>query len=790
MKIVECYIENFGKISDKRFEFKDGFNAVLAENGYGKTTLSVFIKCMLYGMNDTRKVSLDENERKRYLPWSGAACFGSMTISVKDKLYRIERSFAPKAADDSFKLFDVSLGRESTDFSENLGEELLGIDADGFERTLYLSEKNLSPKNDNRTISAKLSELVGCDGDISSMGDALKLLEEQRKFYVKKGGSGEIADVRLEISELEEKLGDIVKGEARTAETEKSLTALSAEEARLRDEEAKLNREREELAKLSSAQSYKLTLDNMKKSLAEAEEKRDELIELFCGSVPTEAAVERAKNLSDEIKRLRETVETEESSELKYLKKCFEKTTTPEKAEEIKLCLNRVKQGAYEASPEEKRCKEIFTKRRPDKEEVTKQINALGASTKANILPLAIGALLVVLGVALGASISPLLFAVTAVGLALAAFPFALKSKAKSKSKEELSAFYKSISHSLLLDTRSDFEKLSETLSLLDIKDDSSEKEKEDMEKLKAYAELFGLGSRPLSEVEEILSQYEKYKELLAVERYKEQARTKAEYELTERERELSRFIGGFKLKTENPIEEIRNGLKEYTRLQDIIVAKRTDIVNLTSNHSVSNIDETNVRSAEEIAKRSEELSLRFSEISTRKALLERQYRLDTELIDSREELLAKKRELEERLLKHTDNLETVKLTKKYLEAARESMTAKYLGKTRSGFDKYEKLITGDEGSFEMDTNFAISKVEGAKTHTTEAYSRGMRDIYNIAARFALIDSLYENEQPFVILDDPFVAFDDEKSACALEILRKISDERQIIYFTCSKSRT
>ena len=72
MKIIECYIENFGKISDKRFEFKDGFNTILAENGYGKTTLSVFIKCMLYGMNDTRKVSLDENERKRYLPWSGA----------------------------------------------------------------------------------------------------------------------------------------------------------------------------------------------------------------------------------------------------------------------------------------------------------------------------------------------------------------------------------------------------------------------------------------------------------------------------------------------------------------------------------------------------------------------------------------------------------------------------------------------------------------------------------------------------------------------------------------------
>jgi len=790
MKIIECYIENFGKISDKRFEFKDGFNTILAENGYGKTTLSVFIKCMLYGMNDTRKISLDENERKRYLPWSGAACSGSMTISVKDRLYRIERSFAPKAADDTFKLFDVSLGRECNDFSENLGEELLGIDADGFERTLYLSEKNLSPKNDNRTISAKLSELVGCDGDISSMGDALKLLEEQRKFYVKKGGSGEISDLRLEISELEEKLGNIAESEMRLVDTEKALEALGKEETALRDEEAKLVNEREALAKLSSEQSYKITLENMKKSLSEAEAKRDELIELFCGSVPTEAAVERAKALEEEIKRLRAATADEESAELKYLKNCFEKTTSPEKAEEMKLCLDRVKKGAYEDSPEVKRCKEVFTKRRPSEGEVREHLNALEAKDGLNILPLAIGVLLVALGVALGIILSPILFALSAFGIAPMALPFVLKSKKEAKKRRELSDFYKSLSDTLVLDTRHDKEKLSEILSLLNVKDSGSEKEKDDTAKLRAYAELFGLGSRPMADVEQILAQYEKYKELLAVERYKEQTRTRAEYELREREKELSSFIGGFKFKSENPIEEIRAGLKEYTRLQDLIVAKRTDIVNLSSNHAVSNVDEATVCSAEEIKKRSEELSLRFSEISTKRALLERQYRLDTELIDSREELLAKKRELEEKLLKYNDNLETVKLTKKFLEAARESMTTKYLGKTRAGFDKYEKLITNGDGSFEMDTNFAISKIEGAKTHATEAYSRGMRDIYNIAARFALIDSLYEKEPPFVILDDPFAALDDEKCASALDILKKISEERQIIYFTCSSSRT
>ena len=53
MKFIECYIENFGRLHAFRYAFNDGVNSILADNGYGKTTLSVFIKCMLYGMEGT-----------------------------------------------------------------------------------------------------------------------------------------------------------------------------------------------------------------------------------------------------------------------------------------------------------------------------------------------------------------------------------------------------------------------------------------------------------------------------------------------------------------------------------------------------------------------------------------------------------------------------------------------------------------------------------------------------------------------------------------------------------------
>ena len=146
MRLIECYIENFGKISKQKFSFKNGFNCIKEDNGSGKTTLAVFIKVMLYGIGDTKKTSLDENDRKRYMPWQGGVFGGSLTFSAGGKTYRVERTFGAKAADDTYALYDTEAGRISSDFPEGLGEGLFGIDVDGFERTVFLSERALTPK--------------------------------------------------------------------------------------------------------------------------------------------------------------------------------------------------------------------------------------------------------------------------------------------------------------------------------------------------------------------------------------------------------------------------------------------------------------------------------------------------------------------------------------------------------------------------------------------------------------------------------------------------------------------
>ena len=65
----------------------------------------------------------------------------------------------------------------------------------------------------------------------------------------------------------------------------------------------------------------------------------------------------------------------------------------------------------------------------------------------------------------------------------------------------------------------------------------------------------------------------------------------------------------------------------------------------------------------------------------------------------------------------------------------------------------------------------------------------GYQDLLGICMRLALVDAMYPDEKPFLVLDDPFVNLDEEKVVHGNELLSKIAREYQILYFTCHSSR-
>ena len=127
---------------------------------------------------------------------------------------------------------------------------------------------------------------------------------------------------------------------------------------------------------------------------------------------------------------------------------------------------------------------------------------------------------------------------------------------------------------------------------------------------------------------------------------------------------------------------------------------------------------------------------------------------------------------------------------RKKLEQAKEAMTAKYADPILQGFCRYYEMISGsDAGHFHIDANTAVTMDELGKQRNTDALSSGCRDLIGICLRIALVDAMYQEEEPVLIMDDPFTNLDDRKVSAGRAFVEKLAEKYQIIYFTCSAAR-
>ena len=65
MKLISCYIENFGCLHEIEFDFSDGLSCICEENGYGKSTLAAFISAVFYGLPDRRRKQFRRQRRRK-----------------------------------------------------------------------------------------------------------------------------------------------------------------------------------------------------------------------------------------------------------------------------------------------------------------------------------------------------------------------------------------------------------------------------------------------------------------------------------------------------------------------------------------------------------------------------------------------------------------------------------------------------------------------------------------------------------------------------------------------------
>ncbi len=225
MKLIQCYIENFGTLSNFKYDFQSGINIIKEKNGFGKTTLANFIKAMFYGL-ETKKNTKTLIDRKKYEPWQGGNFGGSVEFEINNKKYKLERFFKKKEADDVFKLYNLETNLESDDYTSNIGEEIFGINKEAFERSIFISGQNMQT-NMNDSINAKLGNILEGENDINSSEKAIKILDDAIKYYKKTGNRGAINEKIIEKTRLEHKFEEYKADEKILQELKDANKAIS-----------------------------------------------------------------------------------------------------------------------------------------------------------------------------------------------------------------------------------------------------------------------------------------------------------------------------------------------------------------------------------------------------------------------------------------------------------------------------------------------------------------------------------------------------------------------------------
>lgn len=124
--------------------------------------------------------------------------------------------------------------------------------------------------------------------------------------------------------------------------------------------------------------------------------------------------------------------------------------------------------------------------------------------------------------------------------------------------------------------------------------------------------------------------------------------------------------------------------------------------------------------------------------------------------------------------------------TLRYLKEAREQFSIRYLHELQEGLEHYSGLLEPEQSlRLSLDVKLQLKVQERGIYRDLECFSTGWQDLLQIAERLSIVDALYKEEQPVLILDDPFVNLDDRKRARAAEILKTISEKWQVLYFTC-----
>lgn len=152
--------------------------------------------------------------------------------------------------------------------------------------------------------------------------------------------------------------------------------------------------------------------------------------------------------------------------------------------------------------------------------------------------------------------------------------------------------------------------------------------------------------------------------------------------------------------------------------------------------------------------------------------------------------LCVKKSALNSKLIQLNKKKEIAEKTLEYLIQAKENITKGCYEPLKNSLKKYCETLFPTLTGVTCDEDFNVTFLVNGLTKDSHSLSLGQQQLVNFSLRLGLIDSLFSNEKPFIIIDDAFCPLDEENFELCKKLVKEISKSLQVIYLTPHRSRS
>lgn len=183
MRIESIRIDGFGRLADRTLALpKDRAALIIADNEHGKSTLAMAIMAGICGIPKRRRSGEDAKLLDVFKPWECADYSLSLDIETGGRKLSVERDFAR----DKFAVRETATNRDvSSEFDQDIAASVLKLPRDDFRRIALILGKEVHRFDSSVTLRSRLTELVegskdtSAEAAIASIGAARYTLDDK-----------------------------------------------------------------------------------------------------------------------------------------------------------------------------------------------------------------------------------------------------------------------------------------------------------------------------------------------------------------------------------------------------------------------------------------------------------------------------------------------------------------------------------------------------------------------------------------------------------------------------------